>query len=145
MKDVSAQEALDLMNSDPDYIYLDVRSVPEFEAGHPVRAMNIPLMHMVPGIGMSPNEDFPAVVQANLPTDAKLLVGCKTGMRSARATELLTQLGYSNVTNMRGGFAGLTDNSGRLVDPGWSTLNLPVCTECAQDARYEKLASKIKK
>ena len=144
MKDVSAKEAHDLMDSDPDYVYLDVRSVPEFEAGHPARAINIPIMHLVPGAGMSPNNDFAAVAEANLAKDAKLLVGCKTGMRSARAAELLAQMGYSDVTNMRGGFAGLSDNTGRLVEPGWSTLNLPVCSSCANESCYDHLMGRKK-
>ena len=40
MKELNAQEAHDLMQSDPEYIYLDVRSVPEFEAGHAPRAFH---------------------------------------------------------------------------------------------------------
>ncbi|HVG20676.1 MAG TPA: rhodanese-like domain-containing protein [Blastocatellia bacterium] len=145
MKEVSAQEAYQLMEGDADYIYLDVRSVPEFEAGHPEKAINIPILHFNPGTGMTPNEDFPAVVEANLPKDAKLVVGCKTGMRSARACDVLSQIGYTNVTNMRGGFAGMTDNFGRLMEPGWSTLNLPTSTESPDEARYETLAARARK
>jgi rhodanese-related sulfurtransferase len=91
---------------------------------------------------MSPNEDFPAVVEAALPKDAKIVVGCKTGMRSARACEILGQLGYTNAANMRGGFAGMADNFGRVVEPGWSMLGLPTCSDCSDDARYETLAAK---
>lgn len=145
MKEVSAQEAFELMQNDPDYIYLDVRSVPEFEAGHPQNAINIPIMHFTPGVGMSPNQDFPAVVEANLPKDAKLVVGCKTGVRSARACDILSQMGYMNVANVRGGFVGAMDNAGRVVEPGWSMLNLPTSTEAADDARYESLAAKTQK
>ena len=94
MKEVGAQEAHDLLQSDPDLIYLDVRSVPEFEAGHAVGAINIPLMHFAPGAGMSPNQDFSAVVDAVLAKDTKIVVGCKTGGRSARACELMSQRGF---------------------------------------------------
>ena len=73
MKEVNAQEAHDLMQNDPEYVYLDVRSVGEFEAGHPPRAINIPIAHLTPGAGMSPNPDFAAVVEATLPKDAKLV------------------------------------------------------------------------
>ena len=142
MKEVTPQEAHNLLEGDEQYIYLDVRSVPEFEAGHPEGAINIPIMHFNPGIGMSPNQDFLTVVEANLPKDAKLLVGCKTGGRSARACELLTQIGYTNVANVRGGFVGAMDNSGRLVEPGWSMLNLPTSNEAGDNARYESLAAK---
>lgn len=145
MKEVSAQEAYELIKSDPDYTYLDVRSVPEFEAGHPENSINIPIMHFSPGMGMSPNDDFVAVVEANLPKDAKLVIGCKTGMRSARACEILSQMGYTDVANVRGGYMGMTDNFGRVVEPGWSMLNLPSSTESRDEARYETLAAKAKK
>ena len=145
MKEVSPQEAHDLMQSDPDYIYLDVRSVMEFEAGHPEGAINIPLMHFAPGQGMTPNEDFPAVVEANLPKSAKLVVGCKTGGRSARACDILGQMGYTDATNVRGGFGGAVDNMGRVVEPGWSMLNLPSSADSPPEARYESLAKKAGK
>lgn len=144
MKELSAQDAFDLMHSDLEYIYLDVRSVPEFEAGHPTRAINVPIMHFTPGVGMSPNQDFAAVVEAALPKDAKLVVGCKTGGRSARACEIMSQMGYTNVANVRGGFVGAMDNLGRVTEPGWSMLNLPTCSECGDDARYEALAAKTR-
>jgi rhodanese-related sulfurtransferase len=145
MKEVSSQEAWDLLQSDPAYIYLDVRSVQEFQAGHPKNAINIPLLHIEPGSGMSPNPDFAAVVEASLPKDAKLVIGCKTGGRSARACEVLSQMGYTNVANVRGGFVGATDNTGRLVEPGWSMLDLPICARCTADAEYETLAAKARK
>ena len=145
MKEISPQEAYELRENDKDYIYLDVRSIPEFEAGHPRGAINIPIMHFSPGAGMTPNQDFPAVVEANIPKDAKLAVGCKTGGRSARACEVLSQLGYTNLANVRGGFVGAMDNLGRIVEPGWSMLNLPVSTEAGDDARYESLAANTRK
>lgn len=144
MKEVSAQEAHDMLESDPELIYLDVRSIPEFEAGHPAGAINIPLMHFAPGAGMSPNADFPAVAEASLPKDAKIIVGCKTGGRSARACEVMTQMGFTDVANMKGGFGGLTDNTGRLVEPGWSTLGLPTCSACDENSRYQTLAAKTR-
>jgi rhodanese-related sulfurtransferase len=145
MKEVSVQEAYELMENDPDCIYLDVRSVQEFEAGHPEKSINIPILHFAPGVGMTPNEDFPAVVEANLPKDSKLVVGCKTGMRSARACDILSQMGYTDVANVRGGYMGMTDNFGRVIEPGWSMLNLPTSTESRDEARYETLAAKAKK
>jgi len=144
MKELNAQEAYDLMQSDLEYIYLDVRSVPEFEASHPEKAINIPIMHFTPGAGMSPNPDFAAVVEASIPKDAKLVVGCKTGGRSARACELMSQMSYTNVANVRGGFVGAMDNLGRVTEPGWSMLGLPTCSACSDEARYETLAAKAR-
>ena len=48
--------------------YLDVRSIPEFEKGHPAGAFNIPLLHLDPQTRqMRPNPEFLAVVKANFP------------------------------------------------------------------------------
>ncbi|HKQ07308.1 MAG TPA: rhodanese-like domain-containing protein [Blastocatellia bacterium] len=145
MKEISPQEAHELMQRDPEIIYLDVRSVPEFEAGHPQGAINIPLLHFTQGLGMSPNEDFPAVVEATLPKDAKLIVGCKSGGRSANACQLMSQMGYQDVTNLRGGFGGAADRFGQIIEPGWAMLNLPVATEAAEGADYATLAARAKK
>src|SRR5687767_13990993 len=97
-KQVTVQEAAELMKE--GYKYLDVRSVPEFEAGHPLGALNIPLLNSQGG-RMIPNPDFQAVAQGNLPKDEKLLVGCKMGGRSAQAAAILEAAGYSNVVNVR--------------------------------------------
>ncbi len=142
MNELSPKEAYDLLQKDPECVYLDVRSIPEFEQGHPIRAINIPLLHFSPGMGMMPNEEFPIVVQANITPETKLLVGCKTGMRSAQACEILSRLGYSNVTNVRGGFVGVMDRSGNVTEPGWSLLRLPVCAGCEQGSTYETLSKK---
>ena len=131
MKDISPQEAYDLMEKDPEVIYLDVRSVPEFEAGHPTGAINIPLLHFIPRAGMAPNEDFPAVVDANLPKDAKLVIGCKSGGRSANACQIMSQMGYTDVTNVRGGFSGAGDMFGRVTEPTPPMSTTPVQTRTA--------------
>ena len=144
MKEINPNEALAQIQENPETIYLDVRSVPEFQQGHPIRAINIPLLHFLPGMGMMPNEDFQKVVQANIPKTTRLIVGCKTGARSANACEILTRIGYTDVANVRGGFVGVMDRTGRVLEPGWSLLNYPVCTECSEDAQYETLASKAK-
>jgi predicted sulfurtransferase len=94
---------------------------------------------------MMPNEDFVDVVQANLSKNTKILIGCKTGVRSARAVEILTELGYTDVANVRGGFIGVLDPMGRVLESGWSLLNLPLCTACIENSQYDQLATKAKK
>jgi rhodanese-related sulfurtransferase len=126
MKEVSPQEAYDLMQNDNEYIYLDVRSVPEFDDGHPTGATNIPIMNFTPGRGMTPNQDFVQLIDEKFPKDAKLLIGCKSGGRSAQACQIMEKMGFTNVANVRGGFVGAVDQMGRLVEPGWSMLGLPV-------------------
>lgn len=80
---------------DEGYTYLDVRTEPEFAAGHATGAQNVPVMLAGPG-GMQPNPEFLAVVQAVYPKDAKLVVGCKAGGRSMRAAEMMINAGYTD-------------------------------------------------
>jgi rhodanese-related sulfurtransferase len=133
VKRVSPEEARDLMEKE-GYTYLDVRSIPEFEAGHPKGAYNIPLNHMGPG-GMSPNPDFMAVVQKTFTPDAKLVLGCKGGGRSLRASEMLQAAGFTSVIDQRAGFEG-------GAEPGWRPRGLPTAADAEPGRAYEALKSK---
>lgn len=126
---------------DAGWIYLDVRSVPEFEQGHPRGAFNVPLMHMGPG-GMHPNAEFMDVVRASFPKDAKIVVGCKSGGRSLRAAEMLSAAGYTNVVDQRAGWGGAHDPFGQLSEKGWAAAGLPTSTQAEQGRSWEELAPK---
>jgi len=142
VKRVSPAEARDLIDKQ-GYVYVDVRSVPEFAAGHPTGAYNVPLMNMGPG-GMAPNPDFMAVM-GSFPKDANLVVGCKAGGRSARAASMLESAGYTNVIDQRAGFEGAPDPAtGRIAEPGWRPAGLPVTTDALPDRTYEALKAKRK-
>jgi rhodanese-related sulfurtransferase len=135
---VSPAEAKKLI--DEGYTYLDVRTVAEYAAGHPEGAHNIPVMNQGPR-GMAPNPDFLDVVEAIYPKDAKLVVGCKAGMRSANAAELLAGAGYTNVIDQRAGFEGPRDAFGAVSEPGWAPAGLPVETE-TPGGSYAELRAK---
>jgi rhodanese-related sulfurtransferase len=139
---ISPVEAKALLDAQ-GYVYLDVRSVPEFDAGHPAGAYNIPLAHAGPG-GMQPNPDFLAVVQASFPKDAKIVLGCKSGGRSLRAAELLQAAGYTHVVDQRAGWSGAPDAFGRVSEPGWHAAGLPAATTAAPGRDYASLAAKVK-
>jgi rhodanese-related sulfurtransferase len=134
---VTPDQAKEILDKDPKALYLDVRSIPEFTQGHPAGAINIPLLHYLGG-GMSPNADFVQVAQAVLPQDKKLIIGCKSGGRSQRACEVLSQLGYKDVSNVEGGFGG----DGQQA--GWKELGLPVSTDNGDGVSYESLVQKSK-
>ncbi len=104
------------------WVYVDVRSPQEFAQGHPEGAVNIPILFMGP-LGMTPNEDFAEVVQRRFPPDRPLLLGCKSGGRSARAAMILAQHGYQQLANVAGGFDGAPGVH------GWSFLGLPSSTD----------------
>jgi rhodanese-related sulfurtransferase len=142
MKHVSVTEAHTLQQQ--GYIYLDVRSTMEFAEGHPAGAVNVPLIEPDVETGeMQANPDFVRVIQAHFPADARLLVGCAVGGRSVRAAQILEAMGgFTNVANVRGGFAGGRDPMGRLVDAGWAQANLPVETGQPSGAAYEDLVAR---
>jgi rhodanese-related sulfurtransferase len=138
VQQISPEEALSHMEND-GYVYVDVRSVPEYEAGHPKGAYNVPLSHHGPG-GMRPNAEFLAVLEASFPKDAKLIVGCKMGGRSAKAAQVLDQAGYTNLLDQTAGFDGQRDPFGQMKTPGWATADLPVATEAEPGRSWEALA-----
>ncbi|MCI0656306.1 MAG: rhodanese-like domain-containing protein [Acidobacteria bacterium] len=144
VKSISPQEAHDWSGRDERALYLDVRSVEEFSEGHPAKAFNVPLLHRNPSGQMTPNPDFLAVVKANFPRETPLLMGCMSGGRSLRAAEILEAAGYTQVVNVRCGFGGARDAAGRIVEPGWAGLGLPVESEPRPGACYEALKGKVR-
>jgi len=134
---ITPDQAKAILDQDPDAVYVDVRSIPEFTQGHAAGAINIPLMHYNPAAGgMAANPEFPKVAEAVLPKDKKLVVGCKMGGRSQRACEILSRIGYQNLHNIDGGFGGNEHQK------GWKDSGLPVSTDNGEGVSYESLAKK---
>ena len=144
IKHVDVREAHRLQTAE-QYTYVDVRSVPEYEQGHPEGAQNVPLLDYDRQVGrMTANPEFLAVMEANYSHDAMLLIGCQVGGRSAQAAQLLASRGYQHVANVRGGFGGALDPVTRqLVDEGWSMAGLPVETTAPPGASYGELRKKL--
>lgn len=135
--DIDPRQAHELLSGDPPHAYLDVRTVEEFAAGHAPGAWNVPIAHFGAG-GMTPNPDFVAVVQAHFATDARIVVGCKMGGRSARACEVLAAAGFTALKNVDGGFGGRPDGANEAIQAGWQRCGLPVTDE-ADGRDYESL------
>jgi len=138
---ISPEETKELLDSDAEYIYIDVRTVDEFEAGHVPGSKNLPVLERGPA-GMAPNSNFVAVAEANFAKDAKIITGCLRGGRSMRAAQMLVASGYSNVADMRGGFDGEMAPGGGIAYDGWARRGLPVSTENTAEGSYEELAKK---
>jgi rhodanese-related sulfurtransferase len=81
-----------------DAVVLDVREPDEWEAGHIPGALHIPL------------GEVPARL-ADLPESGEVVVVCRSGGRSARATNWLNQNGYEAI-NLEGGM-GAWASAGR--------------------------------
>ena len=99
-RQITQQEARDIMAGDEDYIILDVRTQEEFDEVH------------IPGAICIPNEDIGTDEIPQLPDkDVIILVYCRSGRRSKIASEKLAALGYTNVLE----FGGIIDWNGDKV------------------------------
>ena len=123
---------------DEGFVYLDVRSVPEFEEGHPASAYNVPLAEPDEG-GMRDNPEFVRQVQAAFPPSTKIVVGCATGVRSRAAAARLVENGYASVVEQAAGMLGVRDPFGRTVARGWRSEGLPVSSEAEPGHSFRDL------
>lgn len=142
IKRISPEEAKSLLESGAGYIYVDVRTVNEFEAGHVPGAKNIPVVEPDHTGRMQFNPRFLEVVEANFPKDSKLIVGCQKGARSIRAAQILVEAGYAKVVDMRGGFGAETDMLGQVTFAGWQPRGFPTTTASPAEDTYPYLAKK---
>ena len=90
--DVSAQEVKRAVEAKDDVIIVDVRTPEEYEAGHLMDSLLLPL----DTIGSKASRVIPD-------KDKKIYVYCRSGNRSARAVSQLQDLGYKDVHSMDGG------------------------------------------
>ena len=88
LSEASPLEAFALLAS--GYVYVDVRSEPEFDEGRPRGAVNVPWRKF--GVrGLEPNAAFVEDVRARFERDARIVVGCKFGDRARRAAAVLAE------------------------------------------------------
>lgn len=79
-----------------EYILIDVRSRREFRENHLEGAVNIPL------------PDVKRNIENKVKNKTrKILVYCQSGIRSAKAVEIMEELGYTQVYNLKGGIENI--------------------------------------
>ncbi|MEG0693250.1 MAG: rhodanese-like domain-containing protein [Oscillospiraceae bacterium] len=88
---ITAKEAKEIMDHEKDVIVLDVRTQSEFDEGHIKNAILIP-----------DTEIEQLAPEKIIDKDAKILVYCRSGRRSAEASKKLIELGYTNVIDFGG-------------------------------------------
>ncbi|WP_042455566.1 rhodanese-like domain-containing protein [Neobacillus dielmonensis] len=77
--------------NDKNKQYVDVRTPGEFKGNHIRGFKNIPLQQLA------------QKAEKELSKEKEVIVICQSGMRSGQASKILKKLGFSNVTNVKGG------------------------------------------
>ena len=99
-RQVSAAEAMEIMEKERGYIILDVRTVEEYTQAH------------IPGAICVPNETIGTDEIPELSDKEQLiLVYCRSGNRSRQAAGKLVKLGYTNIVE----FGGINSWTGETV------------------------------
>ena len=140
MDRISPQEARALM--DQGWVYVDVRGEDEYGGGHPKGSLNVPLMLVGPS-GRAPNPDFLPAIEALFDKDSKLILGCASGVRSARAGEMLGKAGFGHLKDSRAGWFGARNAAGEVVEPGWLDANLPAENGQPEDRAWQALLKRL--
>lgn len=97
---ITVNKAIEMMESESNYIILDVRTFEEYNERH------------IPGAICVPNESIGTEPIDELPQkDQLILVYCRSGRRSKEAAEKLVAMGYSNIYE----FGGILDWTGETV------------------------------
>ena len=90
-RQISQEEAKSMMIRDDGHVIVDMRRRDEYDSGH------------IPGAILIPNESIGTDKPAELPDpDQIILVYCRSGNRSAQASQKLADLGYTNVFDFGG-------------------------------------------
>lgn len=90
--------------SDEKAVVLDVRTEDEFNEGYIANAINIDIHS---------GQEFIDAIE-NLDKNENYYVYCRSGMRSAKACEIMNQLGFENAYNLEG---GITEWDGEIIQP----------------------------
>jgi rhodanese-related sulfurtransferase len=93
-RDVTPEQAEQLLKQNPKTVIVDVRTPEEFASGHLAGAKNLDFQ----------SDDFSAKVAA-LPADQPILLHCASGGRSQQALPLLLGRKFPELYHMNGGFA----------------------------------------
>ena len=91
-KEITKEEAIDMIKLNKDIILLDVRSPLEYNEGHLDNAILIPVYELTKNVNnIIPNKE------------EIIIVYCQYGVRSKKATKILEKLGYNNIYQIKGG------------------------------------------
>lgn len=101
IREVKPRDALAL-HASGGVAFLDVRELQEVNLGK------------IPGAVHISRGQLESKVESALTRDARVIVYCASGNRSALAADTLSQMGYKNVSSLAGGFRGWAEAGGDI-------------------------------
>lgn len=100
--EISAREAVALRAAKPDVVFLDIREQPEVNLG------------TIPGAVHLARGSMETKIEALVPRDARVVIFCANGNRSAFAADTLQLMGYRDVASLAGGFRDWVAQGGEV-------------------------------
>ena len=157
---VTAKDAYQMWRSDPlKTVVLDVRIPAEYVfVGHAPMAYNVPVLFWREDVFpknnnpvMRPNPDFLSRAKKVISPGDTVLVMCRSGVRSAKACNLLIDAGYKKVYNIIDGFEGdaikdrRSASFAKRTKNGWRNSRMPWTYELRKNLMYLPEQEKPKK
>ncbi len=102
--EVTAREVQDQLARGEPIVLIDVREQNEWSLGHAAPAIYI-------GRGVLESQ-----IEARVPRDARVVLICASGNRSALAAQVLHSMGYTQAASMAGGFRDWVASGGEVAD-----------------------------
>jgi rhodanese-related sulfurtransferase len=102
--EVTAREVQDALARGDALELIDIREQNEWNLGHAAPAQYI-------GRGVLESQ-----IESKVPRDARVVLMCASGNRSALAARTLEEMGYTNVASMAGGFRDWVASGGAVAE-----------------------------
>ncbi len=95
-ENITLDEMFEILKTNDNVTLVDVRSMQEYNEGHLLGSINIPVY------------DMEAKAKQMLPYKEDIvIVYCSAGVRSKKALQILKRLGYKNIYHIEGGVQNL--------------------------------------
>jgi rhodanese-related sulfurtransferase len=102
--EMTVHELRELQARSNEFVLVDVREQNEWNLGH------------IPGAIYIGRGVLESSVEQRIPREARVVLYCQSGNRSALAGQTMLELGYDNVTSVAGGWRDWVGTGGEVAD-----------------------------
>ena len=119
VKEIFPWDLREMLDSGEDIMLLDIREPYEYDEMHIQGSVNVPRGILECASDWGYEETRPELAQAR---DKKIVVICRSGLRSILACWVMQLMGYENVISLKTGIRGWNDSEEELVDADESVI-----------------------